>query len=55
MNQNNNPNLQLPTDLPPGAFGCTPREPSESNDNLLTLLIERLDELTRPEQPGRLK
>ena len=55
MKQNNNPSSQQPADLPPGTFGCTPREPSESDDNLLALLIAHLDELTRPEQPGRLK
>ena len=42
-------------ELPPGAFGCTPREPTEEDDNLLKLLISQLDELTRPRQGGKLK
>ena len=41
-------------ELPSGAFGCSPREVTEADDDLLRQLIGQLDELTRPEKPGRL-
>lgn len=45
---------KAPIELPPTAFGCSPREYDEADDDLLRQLIGQLDELTRPEKPGRL-
>jgi len=54
-NPNTNPQESSVTELPPGAFGCTPREPAREEENLLGLLIAQLDELTRPHYGGKLK
>lgn len=54
-NSNTTPEETTKTQLPPGAFGCSPREFTEEDDNLLRLLIGRLDELTRPRPGGKLK
>ncbi|WP_413456026.1 hypothetical protein ACLQ8T_05990 [Glutamicibacter sp. FR1] len=54
-NSNTTPEEITPIELPATAFGCSPREATAEDDNLLKLLIGRLDELTRPGRPGRLK
>ncbi|WP_313813034.1 hypothetical protein [Glutamicibacter sp.] len=57
MNSNTNPTMNHASEyqLPATAFGCTPREPTAEEDNLLTLLIAQLDLLTQPPQGGKLK
>lgn len=55
MNTNKLPTHDESFELPATAFGCAPREVTAEDDNLLKLLIGRLDELTRPDRPGRLK
>ncbi|MGP7815386.1 hypothetical protein [Glutamicibacter soli] len=55
MTTNELPTNDVPFELPATAFGCAPREVTAEEDNLLKLLIGRLDELTRPNRPGRLK
>ncbi|MGC0270769.1 hypothetical protein ACPROK_14505 [Glutamicibacter soli] len=54
MNTNTTSTRSEPIELPATAFGCSPREVSECDDDLLRLLIKQLDELTRPDKPGRL-
>lgn len=55
MTTNELPTHEEPFELPATAFGCAPREATSEDVNLLKLLIGRLDELTRPGRPGRLK
>lgn len=44
-----------PATLPPGVVACNLDDRGDHSGDLLTLLIARLEDLLRPQGPGKLK